>query len=107
MCFRISFSGEEPDDLAASMYSFSLIDSTWPRTRRARPTQLTSAIAPKIGISWTNQLPLTLHTETTTRTKRRTGNANQRQENRVRKEAQQPPQQPPRRRSARTIATAL
>ena len=33
-----------PMALAASTYSFSLRDRTWPRTRRAIPTQLTMAI---------------------------------------------------------------
>src|SRR5205807_8816182 len=47
-CLRINFAGDEPDERAASTDSFSLMDKTWPRTNRARPTQLTSAIAPKM-----------------------------------------------------------
>ncbi len=35
----MSLSGGDPDDLAASMNSFSFIDSTCPRTRRASPRE--------------------------------------------------------------------
>src|SRR5205807_9932228 len=68
-CLRISFAGDEPDERAASTNSFSLMDRTWPRTRRASPTQLTSDIAPKMvsRLGW--------KTETTTSTNRRSGNA--------------------------------
>src|SRR5207245_4706580 len=68
---RISFGGDDPDERAASMNSFSLMDSTCPRTSRASPTQFTSAIAPKIVSR------LGPKTETTTSTKSRSGNAYQ------------------------------
>ncbi len=39
--------GPAPSDLAASMYSFSLIDRVWPRTIRAMPAQEKNEITPR------------------------------------------------------------
>ena len=47
-CLRMILTGGEPAAWAASTYSFSLIDSTCPRTSRASPTQLTRPIATKM-----------------------------------------------------------
>ena len=40
--------GPAPRDLAASMYSFSLINRVWPRTIRAIAAQEKNAITPMI-----------------------------------------------------------
>ena len=39
MSKNMILNGPAPSDLAASMYSFSLIDRVWPRTMRAMPAQ--------------------------------------------------------------------
>jgi hypothetical protein len=42
--------GPAPSDLAASMYSFSLMDRVWPRTIRAIPAQAKKEMTPMITV---------------------------------------------------------